>query len=126
MGVGILGQTLFKSKLPLDVATGAGPDAVMALIPVPGLPPAHVHTQQQAAYEQPVVQVHTRGIPYDDEECMQRAMAAFLALDGLANITLSGVWYLWVQAMQSPYTLYTDELARPHVIFTVRCARSMP
>ncbi|HEX6827145.1 MAG TPA: minor capsid protein [Nitrospiraceae bacterium] len=124
-GVGILGVSLFQGGIPQDAPNIAIQDSLLALIEVPGLPPVHVHTQTAATYEQPMVQVATRGQPYGYDGARAMAQQAFLALDGLANVVLSGVEYLWIQAMQSPFLLRTDELARPLLVFTVRVAKAL-
>jgi hypothetical protein len=124
-GIGILGVSLFKGGIPLDTAQTVITDLVTALVQVPGLPPVHVHTQQQATYEQPMLQILVRGEPFGDSAAMQKAYDAFLALDGLSNTVLSGVMYLWLQAMQSPFLLRRDELNRPFEAFNVRCAKAV-
>lgn len=124
-GVGLLGVSLFQGSIPQDAPHVAIQDSLIALIEVPGLPPVHVHTQTQATYEQPMVQVATRGQPYGYAAARAQAQLAYVALDGLANVALSGVEYLWIQAMQSPFLLRIDELARPLLVFTIRVAKAL-
>ena len=125
-GVGTIGVSLFKGGVPLDNPLTGVQDTLVALIEVPGLPPVHVHTMQAATYEQPVVQIVTRGIPYGYAAARTLAQKAFNALDGLANAEHSdGTVYLWVQALQSPFFLRWDELARPLIGFNIRCAKSI-
>jgi hypothetical protein len=124
-GIGTLGTTLFLGGLPQDSPNIAVQDACVALIEIPGLPPSHVHTQQQASYEQPVVQIICRGAPYGYPAARTRAQQAWKALDGLSNVVLQGETYLWVLAMQSPFLLRVDEMARPILVFNIRCAKGL-
>ena len=122
-GVGTISSTLFKGSLPLD---GAGtPDAVVALLEVPGLPPVRTLASPPSRYEQPVVQVVVRGAQHGYAAARQQAQLAWEALDGLSNTTLSGVRYLWIACLQSPFLLRIDQFDRPVLVFTVRCARSL-
>ena len=122
-GHGTLGTTLFRGKLPLDAPGLSVADQVIALIPVPGLPPVREHGLTR--FEQPVVQVLTRGAQYGEEAAFAKAQATWLSLDGLSNVVLSGVTYLWIMAMQSPYYLRVDDWGRPHVLYNLRCARAL-
>jgi hypothetical protein len=124
-GVGTLQIDLFKGGLPMDSANAPVHDAILALIETAGLPPFHVHTQQAASFEQPVVQVVVRGNPHDYQEARLRAQAAFEALDGLANVTFGTTQYLWIQALQSPFFLRVDEAGRPVIVFNVRVAKAL-
>lgn len=124
-GVGILGQTLFKGRLPMDAPHVLVQDAVLALIEVPGLPADRVHDGPAANIEQPMIQVLSRGLPHDYMDARTRAEAAYLALDGLTNVTLSGTAYLWIYAQQPPFVLrQEDNMGRPHVAFNIRCAKA--
>jgi hypothetical protein len=117
-GLGTVGTTLFKGHVPLQ-----GPDALLALLEVPGMPAVRSHDTPVARYEQPVVQVLVRGAPHDYQAARETAQTAWEALDGLSNVTLSDVEYLWMQALQSPFWLRTDDYHRPVLVFSVRCAR---
>lgn len=124
-GVGILGTTLFKGRLPLDAPNVLVQDSAMALIEVPGLPADRVHDGPVANIEQPMIQVVSRGLPHDYMDARTRAEAAYLALDGLTNIVLSGTKYLWIFAQQAPFVLrQADDLGRPLIVFNVRAAKS--
>jgi Bacteriophage minor capsid protein len=122
-GVGAVGNTLFKGGFPLDALENTAP--MLALIEVPGLPPVRSHDTPVARYEQPVVQVATRGAPYGYPAARAAAQAAWEALDGVQNASLSGTFYLWLQALQSPYWLRTDDFQRPVILFNLRCARAL-
>jgi hypothetical protein len=117
-GVGVVGTTIFKGTIPL-----AGPDALLALVEVPGMAP--VLTHDHTRYEQPVIQCVIRGAPHAYETARVTAQAAWAALDGVSNEALSGVDYLWITALQSVWYLRTDAFHRPHLVFTVRVARAL-
>lgn len=122
-GVGIIAQTLFLGSMPQDEPGTGGQDAIMALIEIPGMSSSRTH--DLAHYEQPVLQIATRGLPYGYPAARQKAQDAWALLDGLANTTLSGVFYLWALTMHSPFWLRTDELHRPYILFSVRFAKAV-
>lgn len=122
-GIGTVGVTLFKGTMPLDTpATVETP--LVALLEVPGLPPQRSHDTPPSRVEQPVIQVVSRGAPYGYAAARATAQAAWDALDGVANQTLSGTAYLMIQALQSPFLLRIDDMHRPTITFTVRCQRA--
>ena len=121
-GVGTLGQSLFKGLMPLDTpATTA--DAIVALLEVPGESVVSAH--DGAKYEQPHVQVVSRGVAYGYAAAREKAHDAWMALDGLANQVLSGTKYLKVIALQSPFFLRVDAEHRPHIVFSIRIQREI-
>ena len=122
-GIGTLGTTLFKGSLPLDAPAVVIQDALVALIETPGLPP--VRTHDLGRYELPVVQIASRGAPYGYVAARQKAHDAWMALDGVSNQTLGSGFYLWIEALQSPWWLRSDELNRPVIVFSVRVARRL-
>ena len=124
-GIGTVGTTLFKGALPLDTPHVAVQDALVALIETAGLPPVQTLEQPPSRYEQPVVQIVSRGVPYGYVHARQKAQDAWEALDGLGNVTLSGTRYLWIHALQSPFWLRSDELNRPVIVFSIRMARAL-
>lgn len=121
-GVGTVGSTIFKHALPLDhPATDASPP-IIGLIEVPGLSPVRAHDSK---WEQPVLQVAVRGAPAGYAAARAKAQDAWNALDGVTNQALSGVQYLSIEALQSPFFLRTDDLGRPVIVFSIRCARGL-
>ena len=122
-GIGTVGTTLFKGQLPMDAPAVAVQDALVALIETPGLPP--VRTHDLARYEMPVIQVASRGVPYGYVTARQKAHDAWMALDGVRNQTLGSGFYLWIEALQSPWWLRSDELNRPVIVFSIRAARAL-
>lgn len=124
-GLGTLGTSLFLGSVPQDAPLVTIQDTLVALIEVPGLPSLHVHNDPAPQIEQPVVQVLTRGAPHAYAPARLQAQAAFMALDSVQNQTLSGTFYLWIQAMQNPFLLHYDALARPVLAFNIRCAKAL-
>jgi len=122
-GVGIIGQTLFLGSMPQDEPGAGSQDAVMAVIEIPGQGPRKAH--DQTLYELPYLQIATRGSPYGYQAARQKAQDAWDALDGVANMALSGTTYLLIEALQSPYFLRSDDMSRPHIIFNCRCTRAL-
>lgn len=125
-GLGTLATDLFRGGLPMDTPTAPVHDAIMVLIPVPGLPAVFALSGDGAPckVEQPVIQVLCRGNPHDFLGAFTRAMAAYNALDGLNNTLINNVFYLMVMAMQPPFCLrQADEMGRPHIAFNIRCAK---
>jgi hypothetical protein len=120
-GVGVLGSTLFLGSMPPDIAATPN-DELVAVIPIPGMASVHDLAAGPATFTQPFFQIVTRSTPHGFAAAMARAEAAFVALDGLHNLTLGGTFVLWVVALRSPYALRQDDLARHHIIFDIRCA----
>lgn len=123
-GLGTVGTTLFKGGVPLDAPMVTVQDALIALTEGPGLPAIRPHSPRSDTIQQPTLQVIVRGGPFGYAAARLTAEAVYKALDGLANVTLSGTFYLWLLALQPPWPLRTDDLNRPHLVFNVRCARA--
>jgi hypothetical protein len=122
-GIGIVNTSIFHGGLPFSTPQYPVLDAIIALIPVPGLSSLHTLSPgSPVKIEQPVVQILTRGKPHEGQEAFTRAMAAYEALDGLNNTTINNVFYLTIFAMQPPFLLrQADEMGRPHIAFNIRC-----
>src|SRR5262245_1112839 len=123
-GLGVLGQDIFLGSIPLDPPGGGVQNAVLGLFEVPGLPPSHQHDVVGPGYEQPVVQCRFRGEPFGYQATRQKAGEAFTLLDSVINQTINGTFYLWIQALQSPFSQPQDEWQRPFILFECRCARN--
>jgi hypothetical protein len=121
-GVGSLGTTLFKGSLPLDHPLTDAAPPILAMIEVPGLPVVRAHDSK---FEQPVLQVAVKGAPFGYAAARLKAQEAWNVLDGVSNAVLSGVAYLWIEALQSPFWLRTDESNRPLIVFSIRVARAV-
>lgn len=98
---------------------------VLALIEVPGLPPLESHEGIAGAIEQPMVQVVVRGLPEDYLSAWDCADAAYLALDGVTNVMINAVSYLWIWAQQPPFFLRQDAMGRHVIVFNIRCGRAL-
>ncbi len=127
LGLGTLGTSLFKGRVPQDAPGGVVPDELIALFSVPGLPPDHTHDISGPAVEQPVVQVRVRGgtVPGAYASAWAKAYQAFLALDAVTNTTINGVFYQRIMALQSPFGQADDQYNRPFVVFHVRCVKAV-
>jgi hypothetical protein len=112
-GLGTLGTTLFLGGFPLDAPNITTQDAITALVETPGFPPVYIHDVVPPSREQPVVQILTRGSPYDYAGARSWAQDIFLALGSLHNQELSGTLYLSCLPLQSPFHLREDDFARP-------------
>jgi hypothetical protein len=124
-GLGTLGTTLFLGGLPLDAPNITTQDAITALVETPGFPVQITHDVVGVSWEQPTVQVLTRGAPYDYAEARSRAQNILLALAQIRNQTLSGTYYFWVSPLQSVFKLRDDDFARPIMTFQVRCGKAV-
>ena len=107
-GVAKMGTTLFNG-LP------ASPDSCMSIQVYPGQGAIRAFRSNPGVVaERPRVQVTSRSKTFD------AALSAMLlvqsALDGLGNTVMSGVTFLYVEALQPPFQLAPDELNRKHVV----------
>lgn len=124
-GIGTSGATLFKHALPAEGPVAANAAPQVALIEIGGMAPVRTLDMPPNRYERPVVSVVIRGAPHGYQAARQKAQDAWDVLDGIANETLSGARYLWIQAMRSPYWVRDDDLFRPILIFDIQCARAL-
>ena len=102
-GLGILGTTLFLGGLPVDAPNITTVDAITALVETPGFPADYVHDVVAPSREAPVVQILTRGAPYDYATARAWAQDIWVALGSIRNQTLSGTWYLGVMPHTEPF-----------------------
>ena len=121
--LGTQAVSIFKGGIPPDVPQTPVPDAVIGLVELPGLPDVLTHAGSNGRVEQPQVQVVIRGNPHDYQGARATAHQAWSLLDHIANQRLNGTWYLWVKSNMAPYWLKTDEMNRPHIVFTIRAAK---
>jgi hypothetical protein len=124
-GIGTVGTTLFKGSVPQDAPLVSAQDALVALIEGPGMGPIRPHTPRESIVEQPTLQIVVRGAQHGYPAARQKAQDVFVALDGLANVTLGTTFVLWIFALQSPFWLHTDTLNRPHIVFNIRLATAL-
>lgn len=104
--VATTGTDLFKGNMPTT------PDEVIALYMTGG--PAPIHTMNAgpgtAIVERPHIQVLARASRVDT--AFKRAQDVYHALDALGDVTLNGVRYLAVWALQPPFFMREDETGR--------------
>lgn len=100
------GTDLFLGVLP------STPDACTALLLTGGGPASRAMSAGPgtALVERPHVQCITRASRPDD--ALKRAQDVWFALDHLGAVTINGVAYLHVEALQSPFELGRDEAGR--------------
>ena len=124
-GVGVSGTTLFKHALPAEgpVASNAPPQ--IALIEIGGMAPVRTLEVPPSRYERPVISVVIRGAPHGYAAARQKAQDTWDVLDGIANQMLSGVHYLWIQSLRSPFWIRDDDLGRPLIVFDIQVARAL-
>ena len=124
-GLGTLGTTLFLGGLPVDAPNISTLDAITALVETPGFPAEYVHDVVSPSREAPVVQVLTRGAPYDYATARQWAQEIWVALGSIRNQVLSGTFYLGVQPIQSVFKLRDDDFARPLMTCQFKCDKAV-
>lgn len=116
-GVGTLGTNLFVSSaavLPAGVTT-------LTLRESGGTSPARNHSS--TATQRPSAQLMGRGVDYVTTRALVKA--AYDALggaNGLHNVTLSGVSYLSITAMQEPTDIGVDE-GKASVVFNINAEK---
>lgn len=106
-GVGVVGVSIFSSSSAI-IPTGAGP--YLTLIENSGVSPTRKQNQAAAATRRPMVQILVRASTYSAALAM--AQAAYLALDGKFNITISGTQYVKITARQDPGDMGLDGAKR--------------
>ena len=84
-----------------------------------------VHNDVVPSRERPVVQILTRGAPYDYATARTWAQDIWVALGSIRNQTLSGTFYLGVQPIQSVFKLRDDDYARPIMTCQFRCEKAV-
>jgi hypothetical protein len=82
------------------------PDDLVVLYEIQGLPPGFVHGPMSASYEYPRIRVLTRSKDYDTAKA--KAQDLFRTLGSVVNATLSGVRYLRITPMRTPYQIQRD------------------
>ena len=99
---------IFKALAPQS------PNSALMLFEYPGLP--SYKTMQGgvggAIAELPRVQIVCRGIPQDYNTPRTNAKAVHNKLDGLGQKTMTGIEYLWIEALSPPFLLERDENER--------------
>lgn len=102
-GLGLRSSTIFLETTPDK------PDVCIVLFTYPGQAGMRTHSGDGVDYERPNLQVKTRG---DSLTAFNLAMDVHHALSLVKNMTLSGVRYLSIEPMQSPYQVPADQNGR--------------
>jgi hypothetical protein len=111
-GAGTVGTSLFKGYAP------ESPDACVSVYETQGLAPVRGMSPTAGAMlcERPSLQVVVRAGQYDYSAARLAANDIFRLLDGLGDVDINGVRYLWVAAKQSPFLMGRDESGRVRVV----------
>lgn len=114
-GVGSLNVNIFISSKAI-IPAGAGP--YLTLADTGGSGPTRIQNQASAATQRPTAQILVRALSYS--AAMVMARAAYVALDGVFNTTLSGTFYLSLTARQEPTdTGVPDGAGRVLIVFNI-------
>lgn len=121
MGVGTRGKDIFVSS-QAKIPAGDGP--YLTLTETGGVAPGgfrggggRIHNEAGVHVQSPGAQIAVRASTYEAARAMARA--AYLALDGIWNTTLSGVFYQKVTARQEPTDVGLDSTGRVVVVFNI-------
>jgi len=113
-GVGTVSSNIIKGSRGV-IPTGDGP--YLSLTETGGSAPGRIHNVRTAHPQRPTAQICVRAKRYDVARAM--ADAAYVALDGTFNTTLSGVFYQKITARQEPQDIGLDVKERPMVVFNI-------
>jgi hypothetical protein len=101
---GNVGSTsIFSGWMPFS------PDTAVVIHETGGLPSVHTMSTGPGhpAVEQPRVQVVVRAPAYEDARIIMHRVHA--RMDGAKDLTLNGILYHWIDAVQAPFFLRQDE-----------------
>ncbi len=113
-GVGVLGSSIILGSRGV-IPTGDGP--YLSLTETGGMRPTRIHNKTAANTRRPSAQILVRAKSYRTARTMIEA--AFTALDGVYETTLSGVRYHSITADQEPNDIGLDEKERPMIVFNI-------
>lgn len=102
--VGVLGSSIFLGSGAI-IPAGDGP--YMTIIETGGSAPTRIHNIAGASTQRPTAQIAVRAKSYSVARAM--AKAAYAALDGVWNTTLSGTFYQSITARQEPTDIGLEE-----------------
>lgn len=110
-GLGTVGTDLFKAYLPEQ------PDAAMVISETGGTSPyrAMRSVAGGAVAERPRIQVMARAAEFDYAAARLKINNVMARLDGAGDLTLNGVRYLWIAAVQSPFPMGRDDQGRVRI-----------
>ncbi len=118
-GVGTLGTNIFIASKAV-IPTGAGP--YLSLGGTGGVAPTRIQNKTTPNTRRPTVQVLVRAST--TQAAMTMAEAAYAALDGVFNTTLSGVFYLNIKARQDITDMGLDASGRIQLVFNLNVERA--
>ena len=113
-GVGVYGSSIISGSKG-TVPDGDGP--YISLTETGGTQPLRVHNTAGAHVQRPSAQIAVRAKGYDVARA--KAKAAYLALDGVFNTVISGVFYQSITAVQEPTDIGLDAKGRPVIVFNI-------
>jgi hypothetical protein len=113
-GVGVIGSSIFLGSKAV-IPTGDGP--YLSLTETGGSGPTRVHNVPGAKTQRPTAQIAVRARSY--LVARTKAKEAYLALDGVWNTTIGGVFYQKITARQEPTDIGLDDEKRPMIVFNI-------
>lgn len=117
--VGTVGSNIFMGSKAV-IPSGDGP--YLTVTETGGSAPMRIHNEAIAHVQLPTAQIAVRAKSYSVARAMIKA--AYLALDGVFNTTLSGVFYQSITARQEPTDIGLDALSRPMIVFNIECVKA--
>jgi hypothetical protein len=117
-GVGTYGSNIFNGSHAV-IPKGDGP--YISLIETGGTAPTRIHNVPGAHTQRPTAQVLVRASSYIVARA--KAKAAYAALDGVFNTTISGVFYQKITARQEPTDIGLDEKNRVMIAFNIEAEK---
>lgn len=118
-GVGVYGSNIFLGSKAV-IPTGSGP--YLSLVETGGSAPTRIQNKESANTQRPTAQILVRATTYPAALNMSRA--AYIALDGVYNTTLSGTFYQKIIARQEPSDIGLDATGqRVMIVFNIECEK---
>ncbi len=118
-GVGTVGSNIFLGS-KASIPEGSGP--YLTLVETGGMAPTRVQNKTSGNTQRPTAQVAVRASTYNVARMMLKA--AYTALDGVFNTTLSGTFYLRIVPRQEPTDLgVLDGKGRPVIVFNIEAEK---
>jgi hypothetical protein len=117
-GVGTRSANIFLGANAL-IPQGDGP--FLTVIETGGMAPTRIQNKASVHTQQPTAQIAVRAARYNVARTMSKA--AYDALDGVFNTTLSGTFYQRMVARQEPTDIGLDSVGRPVIVFNVEAQK---
>jgi hypothetical protein len=118
-GVATPGTTLFAGS---DVNIPPGPGPILTIAETPGQAPIGAHNT--TSIRQPAPQITARGDEYPAVAALlELAYTALGGTNGLSNILIGDVFFLWLRPAGEPFQLPNDAQGRVRLAFNVKSAR---